>query len=214
MGTRLYAGLSADQRSSRRREQLLEAGLEVFAGRGWAAATVQDVYRAAGLSPRYFYELFDDRESLFLAVTADIAEQVQETVRGALSAADEDPELRARTVLQALAGLFAGDARLVRVAFVESLATERLRAQRRELLSEFSSLGARLMRPLSGAPTRGRPRRALERSAVVLTGGLVEMLIAWADGSDPLPTELLVDHLTRLYSAAARLDDIPQRSTP
>jgi AcrR family transcriptional regulator len=214
MGTRLYAGLSADERTHRRREQLLEAGLDVFADKGWAAATVQEVCRSAGLSPRYFYELFDDREALFLAVTARIADRVQETVRDALAGADGDPEQRARAVLRSLAGFFTGDARMVRVAFVESLATERLRAQRRELLSEFSGQGSRLMRPLSGSPARGRPRRALERSAAVLTGGLVEVLIAWADGTEPLPAELFVDHLTRLYSAAARLDDVPARSTP
>jgi len=204
MGTRVYAGLSAEQRADRRREQLLEAGLDVFAERGWAGSTVQDICRAAGLSPRYFYELVDSREALFLAVTARIAEQVAGVVRQAL--VDADPERRARAVLTALAGYFAGDERVVRVALVESMATEQFRAQRRELLAGFASSAARLMRPLRSGPAGGAgARRRLELSATVLTGGMVEALIAWTGEGRPLRTELFVDHLTDLYTAAAQL---------
>ncbi|MBI5104391.1 MAG: helix-turn-helix transcriptional regulator, partial [Solirubrobacterales bacterium] len=75
-GGRVYGGMTPAERRARRRAQLLEAGLEVFARRGWARATVADVCRAAGLSQRYFYEQFADREGLFLAITDRIAEEV------------------------------------------------------------------------------------------------------------------------------------------
>lgn len=202
MTERLYAGLSAEQRSARRREQFLTAGLATFAERGWSDTTVQDVCRAAALSPRYFYELFSSREDLFLAVTGRIAEQVEQTVRSALSAPAADPRARAHAVLTALAGYFTSDARTVRVALVESLATEQLRVHRRELLESFHSLAARLMRALREDPSRAA-RRRLEQSAAVLTGGVVELLIAWE--GDPAGTPLLVDHLTDLYTAAAQL---------
>lgn len=206
MAERLYAGLSADQRSARRREQLISAGLEVFAQQGWDGSTVQDVCRAAKLSPRYFYELFDSREALFVAVTADIAKQVQHVVGLALLVADEHPQQRTRAVLEALARFFSDDPRLVRVALMESLATEELRAHRRALLEEFASLAARFMRPLRATPVRGvRAQRAMQLSATLLTGGMVEALIArQADPADD-STELLVDHLTELFVAAARL---------
>lgn len=206
MGTRVYAGLSAEQRADRRRGQLLEAGLDVFAERGWVGSTVQDVCRAAGLSPRYFYELVDSREALFLAVAGRIAEQVADVVRQALAGADDDPQSRARAVLTALAGYFAADDRVVRVALVESMATEQFREQRRELLTGFASSAARLMRPLRSGPAGGAAaRRRLELSATVLTGGMVEALIAWTGEGQPLRTELFVDHLTDLYTAAAQL---------
>ena len=206
MGTRVYAGLSAEQRADRRREQLLEAGLDVFAEQGWVGSTVQDLCRAAGLSPRYFYELVDSREALFLAVTARIAEQVAEVVQVALAGSDADPDSRARAVLTALAGYFAADERVVRVALVESMANEQFRAQRRELLAEFASSAARLMRPLRSGPAGGvAVRRRLELSAIVLTGGMVEALIAWTGEGRPLRTELFVDHLTDLHAAAAQL---------
>lgn len=206
MTERLYAGLSADQRSVRRREQLIAAGLEVFGQQGWDGSTVQEVCRAARLSPRYFYEQFDSREALFVAVTQDIARQVQDVVGLALLVADEHPHQRARAVLGALARLFSDDPRLVRVALMESLATEQLRAHRRALLEEFASLAARFMIPLRATPVRGlRAKRAMQLSATLLTGGMVEALIARQ--SDPAgdSTELLVDHLTDLFVAAARL---------
>lgn len=205
MGERVYAGLSADQRVSRRREQLVAAGLEVFARKGWDASTVQDVCRTAGLSPRYFYEQFASREALFVAVTEDIARQVQDTVRLALLVADEHPQQRARSVLESLARFFSDDPRLVRVALMESLATEQLRAHRRALLADFASLAARLMRPLRAAPVRGiRAERAMQLRATLLTGGMVEALIARHDHPDGVGPELLVDHLTELFVAAAR----------
>lgn len=206
MGTRVYAGLSAEQRADRRREQLLEAGLDVFAEQGWVGSTVQDLCRAAGLSPRYFYELVDSREALFLAVTARIAEQVADVVHVALAGADADPDSRARAVLTAVAGYFTADERVVRVALVESMANEQFRAQRRELLAGFASSAARLMRPLRSGPAGGvAVRRRLELSAIVLTGGMVEALIAWTGEGRPLRTELFVDHLTDLHAAAAQL---------
>ena len=203
MAERVYAGMSAEQRSTRRSEQFLAAGLEVFAERGWAARTVAVVCRAATLSPRYFYELFGSREDLFRAVTTRIGDEVRATVRAAVATPDLDPQDRARGVLAALAEYFTADPRTVRVALMESLATEEFRRERRELLEGFGSLAARLMRSLrTGEPDD----RSLETSAVVLTGGLVELLIAGAaDPVTPGSLDRLLDRLTALYTAAAQL---------
>ena len=201
MVERIYAGLSGEERSNRRREQFLAAGLAVFADRGWTASTVADVCRAAALSPRYFYELFGSREDLFRAVTDRIGEEIRATVRAAVAAPAPDPQARARAVLQALAEYFIADPRTVRVALMESLATEQFRRDRRDLLESFSALAARLMRSL-----RHETDGDLEVSAGILTGGLVELLIArWSGPADPGPLDRLLDQLTVLYTAAAQL---------
>ncbi len=46
---RVWGGMTPAEREERRREQFLEAGLEVFGTRGWAGTTVRDVCRAARL---------------------------------------------------------------------------------------------------------------------------------------------------------------------
>jgi AcrR family transcriptional regulator len=210
---RVYGGLNAEERHLRRREQLLAAGLERFATDGWADATVAGICRTAGLSQRYFYEHVADREELFLAVVDRIGDEVEQVIREAAATPEASPVERARLVLEAVADRFAADPRTVRVALVESLATPRFRVRRRELLARFSDLATRLMRALRDdaepRPARsddGRDREATAAlTGALLTGGLVELLIAWATDGAPVPPDELVEHVAALATAAARL---------
>lgn len=205
MAERVYAGLDADERADRRREQLLAAGLERFAADGWTATTVADICDEAGLSRRYLYEHFEDREALFLAVLDRVAADVEEVVRRSVAVAVGPPADRARAVLAALVAHFTADPRTVRVALIESLATPAFRARRRQLLARFSELAARLMAAFR--PTQTRDRATRDRAALfgaLLTGGLVELLIAWATDGTPLPPEEFTDHVATLAEAAAR----------
>ena len=65
---RPWRGVSAEDRTSERHERLMEAGLDVFASTGYAACSVREVSRAAGLTERYFYESFENREALLTAL--------------------------------------------------------------------------------------------------------------------------------------------------
>ena len=49
------------------RERMLEAMIRVVAKKGYAATTIADVTKAAGVSRTTFYELFEDKEACFLA---------------------------------------------------------------------------------------------------------------------------------------------------
>lgn len=204
MAERVYGGLEADERQARRREQLLAAGLERFAADGWSGATVAGICETAGLSRRYLYEHFPDREALFLAVLDRVAADAEEVVRRSVAVAPGSPTDRARAVLAALVAHFAEDPRTVRVALIESMATPAFRARRRELLARFGDLAARLLaafRPADAPSGAGRERAAV--FGALLTGGLVELLIAWATDDTPLPPEEVVDHVAALAEAAA-----------
>ena len=223
-GQRVYGGLSPEERVARRREQFLDAAVEVFATKGWAGSTVADICRAAKLSPRFFYDEFPSREALFLATTDRIATQVEQVVRDSLATGEGDVQTQARHVLTALAEYFIADPRTVRVALMESLATPEFREQRRLLQASFVELAARLMRPLradADATSGPTGERRDQLSAGLLVGGVVEVLIAGATANDSGPakgpTDLgalvvrrrgaaeLVEHLTVLFTAAARL---------
>lgn len=205
---RVWGGMTSSERELRRREQFLAAGLELFAARGWTATTVTDVCRAARLSQRYFYEQFDSREALFLAIVDREAERIEAVVQAAAVAPGRSPRERAHGVLSALAEHFTADPRTVRVTLVESLATPAFRARRAALVEGFSALAARLMVGLSPDPRRV-DERSLELSALIVSGGIAEALIASATGRMPASAEELVDHLTALYSAAAALATEP-----
>ncbi|MFI5959237.1 TetR/AcrR family transcriptional regulator [Cryptosporangium sp. NPDC051539] len=205
--------MSSEERVARRREQFLDAAVEVFGTVGWAGSTVADVCRAAKLSPRFFYDEFPRREVLFLSATDRIAAEVERVVRESLVAAPGD----ARHVLAALADYFINDPRTVRVLLMESLATPEFREQRRVLLASFVELAARLMRPLR-VGSGGDARRDL-LSAGVLVGGVVEVLIAGATANESKShasdlgslvvrrsgADELVEHLTELFTAVARM---------
>jgi AcrR family transcriptional regulator len=62
----------ASDRKSRdeRREEILDAALQVFAERGYHGAPTDEIARRAGISQPYVFRLFGTKKDLFLAVNA------------------------------------------------------------------------------------------------------------------------------------------------
>ena len=60
------------ERKSRevRREEILDAALEVFADTGLHGASTEEIARRAGISPPYVFRLFGTKKELYLAVVA------------------------------------------------------------------------------------------------------------------------------------------------
>ena len=84
---RQYAGRSTEQRISQRREQFIEAGIQVFGSAGYHGATVRKLCAEAGLTARYFYESFDSTEALLLAVFEQCMQRITDHVSAAVDAA-------------------------------------------------------------------------------------------------------------------------------
>ena len=63
-----WSGVPLQDRQTLRRDELIAAGVDVLGGEGGSALTVRAVCRAAGLTERYFYESFDDRDDFVRAV--------------------------------------------------------------------------------------------------------------------------------------------------
>src|SRR3954449_11715155 len=118
--TRVYGGVSADERIAGRRAKLLEAGLELFGTRGYAKTGVKDICRQAGLTDRYFYESFHDGAELFLAVFDRLTDQLFALVVEAVATSGEDAERQLRDAIGAFVGALAADSRKSRVLFLEA----------------------------------------------------------------------------------------------
>ncbi len=56
--------------------KLLDAGIEVFSSRGYHSARVDDIVKAAHTSHGTFYLYFANKEDLFQALVADVAEEL------------------------------------------------------------------------------------------------------------------------------------------
>jgi AcrR family transcriptional regulator len=74
--SRLYGGLSAEERRAERRARLIEAALKVYGEVGYRNATVKAVCDAAELTERYFYESFANSEALLIAAYIHVTERL------------------------------------------------------------------------------------------------------------------------------------------
>lgn len=63
-----WSGVPLQDRQTLRRDELIAAGVDVLGGEGGPALTVRAVCRTAGLTERYFYESFTDRDDFVRAV--------------------------------------------------------------------------------------------------------------------------------------------------
>ena len=100
------------------RERLLEAAIRVVAAKGYAATTVADLTREAGISRTTFYAMFDDKEGCFLAAYDGIVDVLVRRVAGAYEGEGEWPQ-RARAGLAALLEALAEEPDVARLALVD-----------------------------------------------------------------------------------------------
>jgi AcrR family transcriptional regulator len=197
--TRPYRGVPAEGRRAARREQLLAAGLELLGIEGFAGTTVRAVCREARLSPRYFYESFEDLETLLVAVFDRLIGETTADVLAAIDAAPHDAHEKSRAAIETFVLSLTDDPRRARIAFVEALGNERLMRRRLDTLRAFSQLLADQARDFYGTPDDGD--RIVDLAATVLVGGMAELLIRWLDGSLDIAREQLIDDLSALFVA-------------
>ena len=195
----MYGGVSADERRARRREQLMDAGLEVLGTEGWNGATMTAICVRAGLTERYFYESFADREELLVAVFDRITADAAEAVLAAVAAAPLDARARSRAAIAAFVELMTDDPRKGRVAFVEAMGSEALMRRRFDTLDTFAKLLSEQAREFYGIGPGGDRMVAL--TSFLLVGGLAETLIAWLTGAIETTREQLIEDCTDLFVA-------------
>jgi AcrR family transcriptional regulator len=85
--SRLYGGLSAEERRTERRARLIEAAIKVYGEVGYRNATVKAVCAAAELTERYFYESFANSEALLIAAYIHVTERLHAEMTAAGDAA-------------------------------------------------------------------------------------------------------------------------------
>lgn len=173
---RRYGGVSAEERRRERRERLLEAGLDLLGTRGYAQTTVSDVLDRAGLTSRYFYEHFENREALLVAVYDEVIARGYGASADALVRHDADPlAVSIPAQLDAFYEVVVDDPRLARVIFVEAVGVSpTMEAHRRQVLRRISSgLASRL------AERAGRgeiPERDFATITVGMLGAMHELI--------------------------------------
>jgi AcrR family transcriptional regulator len=128
-------GLDPGLVAASQRTRLLEAVGGAVAEKGYAAATIDDIVRGAGVSKKTFYEHFRDKEDCFLAAYEAAADELFARVREAQRAPDSWLE-RTRAGISAYLRWLAAEPALARVFLIEVAAAGPHALERREALRD------------------------------------------------------------------------------
>jgi AcrR family transcriptional regulator len=198
---RTYGGRSAGERRAERRERLLNAGLELFGTDGYATSSIEKLCNKAGVSTRNFYEEFQSREDLLIALYDQIAEQTYHAILGALDGTASVP-LRERftRAVRAFYTTQASDPRWVRLSFVEIIGVsdtvEEHRVAWRDRWAEF------LVAEAERAVRRGEAEpRDFRLGAVALIGAVNELVHHWWRGGGARSLDDVITEITRVATA-------------
>ena len=87
---RRYKGASKLERQTERHEQLIAAGIAVIGSEGYQATKVKQVCQQAGLTERYFYESFANKEALLCACYSAIIQRLKNNLITSISQQDTE----------------------------------------------------------------------------------------------------------------------------
>ncbi|WNV88379.1 TetR/AcrR family transcriptional regulator [Umezawaea sp. Da 62-37] len=195
---RVYGGVTGQERRSDRRTQLLAAGFDLLSDVS-VEFSVRGVCKHAGLTARYFYENFADRDALAVAVYDGVIEDIITPTLAAVAAAPDDTRAKAGAGLAVLVAGIREDPRRGRLLFAHDLGATPVVARRRvESTRRFVGLLAEQARTYHEGV---RPEVAAE----LLVGGLAQVLTAWLDGDLVISEADLIERCTDYFVAIGGL---------
>ena len=198
---RRYGGKSAEQRRSERRDALVTAALEIWQESGWAAVTMRGVCARAGLTDRYFYESFSDRDALLARIWDQMRDETLRMLLDAITPyADQGPLDQLHAALAAVVHHIGDEPQRAQIVFGDHAGSAVLEQRRREAIQMAVDLLIGLARPYL------RPdvdEVAFRVNVLMGIGGFVETMLAWRSGLVEADADTLVEYLARLGAALA-----------
>lgn len=175
---RPYRGLDSERRTQNRRIALIDAGLDLFGTRGYRATSVKTACDHAGLTERYFYESFANREALLGGVYDTLIADLDARLRAVVADEQTDRRARIRRLVAVFFDFMRNDERRARVMLFEVLGVgpdidRRYQAAVRELARtlEHPALGL-----FPDTASRDDGRRVV---SVGLVGAITQIAIQW-----------------------------------
>ncbi|WP_123026839.1 TetR/AcrR family transcriptional regulator [Mycolicibacterium stellerae] len=196
---RPYRGIEAAERLDERRRRLVEAGLDLLGGDSAETdLTVRAVCSRAGLTARYFYESFTDKDEFVVAVFDAAVADVAATTQAAVAASP--PAGQGRAGIANLVRIVSTDSRMGRVLFDVRMSNPVILRKRSDLGGIFAFLLAQHLASALRRDQTGRSNAAVH----FVVGGVGQTISAWLAGEVDLSQEQLVDQLAAILGA---LDD-------
>jgi AcrR family transcriptional regulator len=182
-----WSGVPLEDRQTLRRDELIAAGVGLLGGAGGPALTVRAVCRETGLTERYFYESFTDRDEFVRAVY----DHVCATAMAALTSADTP-----RDAVERFVALMVDDPVRGRVLLIAPEREPVLAKSGAEWMPNFIDL---LQRKL----TRITDPSVQAMVATGLVGALSALFTAYLNGRLPTTREQFIDYCVEMLLSRA-----------
>jgi AcrR family transcriptional regulator len=171
-----------------RREAILAAAEEVFAGSGYHGASLDDIAQAAGISKALIYEHFASKRELHASLINAHVEEIFERLQ-ANAAAGQPGEQRLRGGIDAFLSFVEEHREAWRALFRDAADPEVADVIER-VQAQATAVIAALIAADPEAPHDGE--RAIEMHAALLSGAVQSLANWWYDNQD-VPREQLVE---------------------
>ncbi|HOM29450.1 MAG TPA: TetR/AcrR family transcriptional regulator [Deltaproteobacteria bacterium] len=189
--SRTYGGVDASTRKNERRKKLIEAGIEAFGTKGYAKTNIKTICALAGLTERYFYESFSNKEDLLYTIYRELIDEQQREAIELLSELDSDPIQTATKATEMFYHRFKIDPRIARIQLFEVLGvSQRIDQAYRDairLLSEMVKLFLLRIFP-------GIPQEKLNNSIIPtgIAGSMIMIAYDWVLGGFVMPIDDII----------------------
>jgi AcrR family transcriptional regulator len=176
-----WSGVPLEDRQALRRDELIAAGVDLLGGEAGPALTVRAVCRAAGLTERYFYESFSDRDEFVRAVYDDVCARAMSTLSSSTTAQD---------AVERFVALMVDDPTRGRVLLLAPTVEPVLTRSGASWMPRFIELLQRKVARITGITDSTVQAMA----ATGLLGALTALFIAYLDGRLTATREQFIDH--------------------
>jgi AcrR family transcriptional regulator len=182
-----WSGVPLEDRQVLRRDELIAAGVQLLGGEGGPAVTVRAVCHETGLTERYFYESFTDRDEFVRAVYDDVCARAMSALMSATTP---------REAVERFVALMVDDPVRGRVLLLAPAVEPVLVRSGAEWMPSFIDLLQRKLTQI-GDPVRQK------MIATSLIGGLTALFTAYLDGRLAASREQFIDYCVEMLLSQA-----------
>lgn len=182
-----WSGVPLEDRQALRRGELVAAGTQLLGGESGPAVTVRAACRQAGLTERYFYESFADRDEFVRAVYDDVCSRAMTALMSATTP---------REAVERFVALMVDDPVRGRVLLLAPAVEPVLVASGAEWMPSFIDLLQHKLTQIAD-PVRQK------MIATSLIGGLTALFTAYLNGRLAATREQFIDYCVEMLLSRA-----------
>ncbi|MFZ3307598.1 MAG: TetR/AcrR family transcriptional regulator [Mycobacterium sp.] len=182
-----WSGVPLEDRQALRRDELVAVGTQLLGGESGPAVTVRAACRQAGLTERYFYESFADRDEFVRAVYDDVCSRAMTALMSATTP---------REAVEQFVALMVDDPVRGRVLLLAPAVEPVLAASGAEWMPSFIDLLQHKLTQIAD-PVRQK------MIATSLIGGLTALFTAYLNGRLAATREQFIDYCVEMLLSRA-----------